>query len=251
MKPEKHLKKIVSRICGGGILSIASLSLVGVGFSSWLITGKDNPTRDTPLDSIGADGEFCDINKYVNGLQVTATVFADHGFKSNADDSTSNTNPGTIACSFRLNTLDSSDPLSNHIPSGYNLVLVVNLSSKNKNGEYSDGYSIFQDFDTTSSRNRYDSSHNQAGNTLASTRTTNSYSMTDSFVVPMNDSSYSNAFNGSFVTRYVTFQLKIKEGYTIGSVYNDYFEKDSSGNVTNTKKDRSMTASVHREISKQ
>lgn len=65
MKPEKHLKKIVSRICGGGILSIASLSLVGVGFSSWLITGKDNPTRDNPLDSIGADGDFSDINNYL------------------------------------------------------------------------------------------------------------------------------------------------------------------------------------------
>ena len=236
----------------GGLLGLISLSLVGVGFSSWLITSKDSPSRDTPLDSIGADGEFCDINKYIISMNVNASVFTDHGFKSNSgDDSIASDNIGTIVCSFSLSTGNTSNPLSTHIPSGYNLVPVVKLSSKSKNGTYSDGYSIFQDFDTTSSRNRYDSSHNQAGNTLASTRTTNSYSMTDSFVVPMNDSSYSNAFNGSFVTRYVTFQLKIKEGYTIGSVYNDYFEKDSSGNVTNTKKDRSMTASVHREISKQ
>lgn len=75
MRPEKHLKKIVSRICGGGILSIASLSLVGVGFSSWLITGKDNPTRDTPLDSIGADGEFSDINKYLNLTERNSSDF--------------------------------------------------------------------------------------------------------------------------------------------------------------------------------
>ena len=50
----------------GGLLGLISLSLVGVGFSSWLITSKDSPSRDTPLDSIGADGEFSDINQYLN-----------------------------------------------------------------------------------------------------------------------------------------------------------------------------------------
>ena len=48
------------------LLGLISLSLVGVDCSSWLITSKDSPSRDTPLDSIGADGEFSDINQYSN-----------------------------------------------------------------------------------------------------------------------------------------------------------------------------------------
>ena len=66
MKKSFTVKKFVRLVCGGGLLGLISLSLVGVGFSSWLITSKDSPSRDTPLDSIGADGEFSDINQYLN-----------------------------------------------------------------------------------------------------------------------------------------------------------------------------------------
>lgn len=66
MKKSFVIKKVVRLVCGGGLLGLISLSLVGVGFSSWLITSKDSPSRDTPLDSIGADGEFSDINQYLN-----------------------------------------------------------------------------------------------------------------------------------------------------------------------------------------
>lgn len=59
----------------GGLLGLISLSLVGVGFSSWLITSKDSPSRDTPLDSIGADGEFSDINQYLNIDSVDTSNF--------------------------------------------------------------------------------------------------------------------------------------------------------------------------------
>lgn len=59
----------------GGLLGLISLSLVGVGFSSWLITSKDSPSRDTPLDSIGADGEFSDINQYLNIDSVDTSDF--------------------------------------------------------------------------------------------------------------------------------------------------------------------------------
>ena len=59
----------------GGILALVSLSLVGVGFSSWLIAGKDSPSRDAPLDSIGADGDFIDINKYLQITEVDTSNF--------------------------------------------------------------------------------------------------------------------------------------------------------------------------------
>lgn len=59
----------------GGLLGLISLSLVGVGFSSWLITSKDSPSRDTPLDNIGADGEFSDINQYLNIDSVDTSDF--------------------------------------------------------------------------------------------------------------------------------------------------------------------------------
>ena len=59
----------------GGLLGLICLSLVGVGFSSWLITSKDSPSRDTPLDSIGADGEFSDINQYLNIDSVDTSDF--------------------------------------------------------------------------------------------------------------------------------------------------------------------------------
>ena len=59
----------------GGILALVSLSLVGVGFSSWLITGKGSPSRDAPLDSIGADGDFSDINKFIKYDKRSSSVF--------------------------------------------------------------------------------------------------------------------------------------------------------------------------------
>ena len=75
MKKSFTVKKFVRLVCGGGLLGLISLSLVGVGFSSWLITSKDSPSRDTPLDSIGADGEFSDINQYLNIDSVDTSDF--------------------------------------------------------------------------------------------------------------------------------------------------------------------------------
>ena len=40
-----------------------------------MITSKDSPSRDTPLDSIGADGEFSDINQYLNIDSVDTSNF--------------------------------------------------------------------------------------------------------------------------------------------------------------------------------
>lgn len=74
MKKSFTVKKFVRLVCGG-LLGLISLSLVGVGFSSWLITSKDSPSRDTPLDSIGADGEFSDINQYLNIDSVDTSNF--------------------------------------------------------------------------------------------------------------------------------------------------------------------------------
>lgn len=75
MKKSFAVKQFVRLVCGGGLLGLISLSLVGVGFSSWLITSKDSPSRDTPLDSIGADGEFSDINQYLNIDSVDTSDF--------------------------------------------------------------------------------------------------------------------------------------------------------------------------------
>ena len=75
MKKSFAVKQFVRLVCGGGLLGLISLSLVGVGFSSWLISSKDSPSRDTPLDSIGADGEFSDINQYLNIDSVDTSDF--------------------------------------------------------------------------------------------------------------------------------------------------------------------------------
>lgn len=126
MKPEKHLKKIVSRICGGGILSIASLSLVGVGFSSWLITGKDNPTRDTPLDSIGADGDFSDINKYLNLTERNSSDFVWNN-KLKCFQAPNNEiidgYQGKLYLYFSVNTGD--DSIKDHLPSSQNTRKII------------------------------------------------------------------------------------------------------------------------------
>ena len=75
MRKKSNISRFVKLTCGGGLLGLISLSLVGVGFSSWLITSKDSPSRDTPLDSIGADGEFSDINQYLNIDSVDTSDF--------------------------------------------------------------------------------------------------------------------------------------------------------------------------------
>lgn len=75
MKKSFAVKQFVRLVCGGRLLGLISLSLVGVGFSSWLITSKDSPSRDTPLDSIGADGDFSDINQYLNIDSVDTSDF--------------------------------------------------------------------------------------------------------------------------------------------------------------------------------
>ena len=59
----------------GGLLGIVSLSLVGVGFSSWLISSKENINIDAPLGNVDADGDFCDINKYLTITDVDTSDF--------------------------------------------------------------------------------------------------------------------------------------------------------------------------------
>ena len=101
----------------GGLLGLISLSLVGVGFSSWLITSKDSPSRDTPLDSIGADGEFSDINQYLNIDSVDTSDFvynSNFGFLGPSGEVVDNYKASIIFYgSFEVE----SGSLSEHIPS--------------------------------------------------------------------------------------------------------------------------------------
>lgn len=119
MKKSFTVKKFVRLVCGGGLLGLISLSLVGVGFSSWLITSKDSPSRDTPLDSIGADGEFSDINQYLNIDSVDTSDFvynSTFGFLGPNGEVISD-HKGTLIfyCSFSVDNGNLSDHISSSL----------------------------------------------------------------------------------------------------------------------------------------
>lgn len=104
MKKSFTVKKFVRLVCGG-LLGLISLSLVGVGFSSWLITSKDSPSRDTPLDSIGADGELSDINNYISyNNSPIVFEFCQDGL---IDKNGRIVNKGEIIIGFSIQTKDS------------------------------------------------------------------------------------------------------------------------------------------------
>ncbi len=110
----------------GGLLGLISLSLVGVGFSSWLITSKDSPSRDAPLDSIGADGEFSDINQYLTLTQIDTSSFVWNNklkcFRTSEDEIISQTQ-GIIYLYFTIDT--GSDSIQSHLPSSFSSLNVV------------------------------------------------------------------------------------------------------------------------------
>ena len=110
----------------GGLLGLISLSLVGVGFSSWLITSKDSPSRDTPLDSIGADGEFSDINQYLTLTKIDPSGFVWNNklkcFRTSEDEIKSETQ-GKIDLYFTIDT--GSDLIQSHLPSSASTLSVV------------------------------------------------------------------------------------------------------------------------------
>ena len=126
MKKSFTVKKFVRLVCGGGLLGLISLSLVGVGFSSWLITSKDSPSRDTPLDSIGADGEFSDINQYLTLTKIDSSDFVWNNklkcFRTSEDEIKSATQ-GKIDLYFTIDT--GSDLIQSHLPSSASTLSVV------------------------------------------------------------------------------------------------------------------------------
>lgn len=126
MKKSFTVKKFVRLVCGGGLLGLISLSLVGVGFSSWLITSKDSPSRDTPLDSIGADGEFSDINQYLTLTEIDPSGFVWNNklkcFRTSGDEIKSETQ-GKIDLYFTIDT--GSDLIQSHLPSSASTLSVV------------------------------------------------------------------------------------------------------------------------------
>ena len=129
----------------GGLLGLISLSLVGVGFSSWLITSKDSPSRDTPLDSIGADGEFSDINNYLNIDKIDDSGL----YWNNSKKKTFNgpnqeiiaDNPGYLYIYFSRDTGD--DLIKDHLIRTSNTFKVVLDFSKAPNASGGDPISAF------------------------------------------------------------------------------------------------------------
>lgn len=131
MKKSFVIKKFVRLVCGGGLLGLISLSLVGVGFSSWLITSKDSPSRDTPLDSIGADGEFSDINQYLNidSVNTNNLSWNNNGKTFNAaNNEIVAAQPGYLFLFFNINT--GTDLIKSHLPSNSSMKIVVDFSTK-------------------------------------------------------------------------------------------------------------------------
>ena len=125
MRKKSNISRFVKLTCGG-LLGLISLSLVGVGFSSWLITSKDSPSRDTPLDSIGADGEFSDINQYLTLTKIDSSGFVWNNklkcFRTSEDEIKSQTQ-GKIDLYFTIDT--GSDLIQSHLPSSASTLSVV------------------------------------------------------------------------------------------------------------------------------
>ena len=121
-----------------GLLGLISLSLVGVGFSSWLITSKDSPSRDTPLDSIGADGEFSDINQYLTLTKIDSSGFVWNNklkcFRTSEDEIKSQTQ-GKIDLYFTIDT--GSDLIQSHLPSSASTLSVVSNIFSSSSSEQS------------------------------------------------------------------------------------------------------------------
>ena len=126
MKKSFTVKKIVRLVCGGGLLGLISLSLVGVGFSSWLINSKDNPSNDASLDHIDADGDFSDINNY---LSLTKRESGDFVWNNKLKCFQAPNNEiidgyqGKLYLYFSVNTGD--DPIKDHLPSSQNTRKIV------------------------------------------------------------------------------------------------------------------------------
>lgn len=126
MKKSFTVKKFVRLVCGGGLLGLISLSLVGVGFSSWLINSKDNPSNDASLDHIDADGDFSDINNY---LSLTKRESGDFVWNNKLKCFQAPNNEiidgyqGKLYLYFSVNTGD--DPIKDHLPSSQNTRKIV------------------------------------------------------------------------------------------------------------------------------
>ena len=207
MKPEKHLKKIVSRICGGGNLSITSLSLVGVGFSSWVVSGG----RENQVSfDVNADGNVIDIGAFLkfNG-EPTRTSFCATGFiGSNNGTTTFNETSGQILIPFQLDT--GARKISEIIDKSTNEI-TISTALFSKNSNISNFFSVFS-LSNVSLKFSNDDSIYQDSSKANSVNSSNSVQVSnkewdDTFTI--NDFPYTKQ---SYVTFLVSYKISLNEG---------------------------------------
>ncbi len=116
------IKKTSRVLNGGGLLRAISLSLIGVGFSSWTVSISYNDK----LSSIEGDGQISDLNRYISrknqftnssgllsGVNTSNFKFSKSGFLNQYDEiGVSDT--GVISVPFSLLLPDQNDTLGKH-----------------------------------------------------------------------------------------------------------------------------------------
>ena len=108
------LKKISSRICGGGLLFLSNVSLISIGFSAWSIGGAASAEAQIQVSA----ADVIDLNQYFTFVD-SPTVFectADGIANDYVVNTTSETQEGYIQIPFRINV--GNGKIRNHIAEG-------------------------------------------------------------------------------------------------------------------------------------
>ncbi len=113
MKKNK-LKKISSRICGGGILLLSNLSLVSIGFSAWTIGSVTSAEAEI---KVSVD-DVIDLNQYFTFVDSpTIFEYTSEGIVNNyVVDTSSSTQEGYIKIPFRIDV--KTGKIRNHLQEG-------------------------------------------------------------------------------------------------------------------------------------
>lgn len=120
MKKNK-LKRISSRICGGGLLFLSNISLISIGFSSWSIGGAVSAEAEI---KVSVDADVIDINSYINYENAEIFDFCRDGVVKDdviipgKDSSGNAVNNADILVTFKINLPSQNDKISNHINKG-------------------------------------------------------------------------------------------------------------------------------------
>lgn len=132
MKKNK-LKKISSRICGGGLLFLSNISLISIGFSAWTIGGATNAEAEI---KVSVD-DVIDLNQYFTFVD-SPTIFectSDGIANDHVVNTTADTQEGYIQIPFRINV--GSGKISEHLADGAKgFTLGTTLVDKNSSVDF-------------------------------------------------------------------------------------------------------------------